>query len=188
VSGMAGDAAGRAVPIALVLVAAVADNGVIGRAGGLPWRLKSDMQHFRALTAGKPVVMGRKTYQSIGRPLKDRTNIVISRDPAVAIAGVLVAGSLATALAAARGDALRRGCDAIMVIGGADIYAQTLAFADRLEMTQVHARPTGDALFPPIQPATWRAAARAEHQAGPDDEAGFTILTYERIDGRANHN
>ena len=110
-----------------------------------------------------------------------------SRDPAVAIAGVLVAGSLETALAAARGDALRRGCDAIMVIGGADIYAQTLAFADRLEMTQVHARPTGDALFPPIQPATWRAAARAEHPAGPDDEAGFTILTYERIDGRANH-
>jgi dihydrofolate reductase len=123
VSGIAGDAAGRAAPIALVLVAAVADNGVIGRAGGLPWRLKSDMQHFRALTSGKPVVMGRKTYQSIGRPLKDRTNIVITRDPAVAIAGLLVAGSLETALAAARGDALRRGCDAIMVIGGADIYA-----------------------------------------------------------------
>jgi dihydrofolate reductase len=188
VSGIAGDAAGRAAPIALVLVAAVADNGVIGRAGGLPWRLKSDMQHFRALTSGKPVVMGRKTYQSIGRPLKDRTNIVISRDPAVAVAGVLVAGSLETALAAARGDALRRGCDAIMVIGGADIYAQTLAFADRLEITQVHARPIGDALFPPIQPATWREAARAEHPAGPDDEASFTILTYGRTDGRANHN
>jgi dihydrofolate reductase len=189
VSGIADDTAGRkAAPIVLVLVAAVADNGVIGRAGGLPWRLKSDMQHFRALTSGKPVVMGRKTYQSIGRALKDRTNIVISRDSSLAIAGVVVVGDLDTALAVARGDALRRGCDAIMVIGGAEIYAQALAVADRLEITQVHAQPSGDALFPPIQPATWREAARAAPPPGPDDEAGFTLITYERIDQRANQN
>ena len=182
---MAGGAAERrlkAAPVALVLVAAVADNGVIGRAGGLPWRLKSDMQHFRALTSGKPVVMGRKTYQSIGRPLKDRTNIVVSRDPAVAIPGVVVTASLEAAMVAARGDALRRNCDAIMVIGGADIYAQALAQADRLEITRVHAQPTGDAVFPPIQPATWREAARAEHPAGPEDEASFTLMTYVRAD------
>jgi len=181
VSGPDGGAAGhKAAPIALALVAAIADNGVIGRAGGLPWRLKSDMQHFRALTVGKPVVMGRKTYQSIGRPLKDRTNIVVSRDPAVVIEHVIVTASLDAAMAVARGDALRRNCDAIMVIGGADIYAQTLAAADRLEITRVHVQPSGDAVFPPICPATWREISRAEHAAGPDDEASFTVVTYLR--------
>lgn len=171
----------QAVDVALVLVAAVADNGVIGRAGGLPWRLKSDMQHFRALTIGKPVVMGRKTYQSIGRPLKDRTNIVVSRDPALAIGHVIVAATLDAALTVARGDALRRGANAIMVIGGGDLYAQTLEVADRLEITRVHAKPTGDAVFPPIAPAAWHETARSEIAAGADDEASFTILTYERI-------
>lgn len=167
--------------VRIVLVAAVADNGVIGRAGGLPWRLKSDMQHFRALTSGKPVVMGRKTYQSIGRPLKDRTNIVVSRDPALAIAHVVVAANLDAALAVARGDALRRNGDAVMVIGGGDLYAQTLAKADRLEITRVHAAPRGDAMFPPILPETWSEMRRTEYRAGADDEASFTIVTYERI-------
>src|SRR3977135_2517198 len=94
--------------IPIILVAAVADNGVIGQEGGLPWRLKSDMAHFRAVTMGKPVVMGRKTYTSIGGPLKGRTNIMVSRDPAFTAPGVLVAPSVETALTAARGDALRR--------------------------------------------------------------------------------
>ena len=129
--------------IALVLVAAIADNDVIGSAGGLPWRLKSDMHHFRALTSGKPVVMGHKTYQSIGRPLPDRTNIVVSRDPAVSIDKVVVATSLEAALVVARGDALRRQAKAIVIIGGADLYAQTLALADRLEITRVHIAPRG---------------------------------------------
>src|SRR5260221_12239378 len=93
----------------LVLVAAVAENGVIGRAGGLPWRLKTDLKRFRALTAGHPVVMGRKTYLSFGKPLKDRTNIVATRDPAFAAAGAIVAPSLEAALEVAHGDALRRG-------------------------------------------------------------------------------
>ena len=140
--------------VAIVLLAAVAENGVIGRDNALPWRLKSDMQRFRALTMGKPVVMGRKTYVSIGKPLKGRTNIVVSRDRAFAAAGVVVAHDLASALTAARGDALRRGADAIMVIGGTDIFVQTLPLADRLEITIVHARPQGDTLFPPIDPAT----------------------------------
>jgi len=167
---------------ALVIVVAVAENGVIGRKGGLPWRLKSDMKHFRNLTMGKPVVMGRKTYQSLPRkPLPGRTNIVVSRDPAFSAPGVLVAPSVDAALAAAHGDALRRSADAIMVIGGADIYDQTMPLADRLEVTRVHARPEGDTLFPDIGPEVWHEVGRTEHQAGPDDEASFTILAYERV-------
>ena len=166
--------------VAVVLVVAVADNGVIGRSGGLPWRLKSDMRHFRALTSGKPVVMGRRTYESIGKPLKDRTNIVVSRTLSTAIEGVIVTPNLDSALAVARGDALRRNAEAIMVIGGADIYAQTLGLADRLEFTRVHAHPEGDATFPALDPAGWREVSRTDHTAGAGDEASFTIVTYER--------
>ena len=166
--------------IAIILVAAVAENDVIGQDGGLPWRLKSDMAHFRAATMGKPVVMGRKTFLSIGKPLKGRTNIVVTRDRSFAAPGVLVAGSVETALAVARGDALRRGADAIAIMGGAEIYAQTLALADRLVITRVHLRPPGDTKFPTIDPAVWGEAARSEHPAGPDDAAGFTIVVYDR--------
>jgi dihydrofolate reductase len=184
VSTIAGPERGRppnSARIAVVLVAAVADNGVIGRAGGLPWRLKSDMRHFRAVTSGKPVVMGRKTYDSIGRPLQDRTNIVVTRDRSVAIKDVLVTSSLDAAMALARGDALRRNTDAIMVIGGADIYAQLWPAADRLEITQVHLQPSGDATFPPVDPVCWKEVSRADYAAGPEDDASFTILRYERI-------
>src|SRR5262245_19441094 len=160
----------------LVLVAAVAENGVIGQGGRLPWRLKSEMAHFRATTIGKPVVMGRKTYASIGKPLEARTNIVVSRDRGFAAMGVLVAPNVEAALEAARGDALRRGVDAIVVIGGAEIYAQCMAQADRLLITQVHLRPTGDTKFPIIDPATWSAAGRSEHEPGPGDEVGFSVI------------
>jgi dihydrofolate reductase len=168
---------------ALVLVAAVAENGVIGRAGGLPWRLKTDMRHFRGLTAGHPVVMGRKTYEAVGKPLGGRTSIVVSRDASFAASGVVVAPNLAAALDVARGDALRRGAAAIMIAGGADLYAQTMDEAQRLEITKVHASPQGDTVFPQIDPARWREAARRAHPAGPDDEVPFTMLTYERIGG-----
>ena len=163
----------------LVLLAAVADNGVIGQAGGMPWRLKADLAHFRAVSMGKPVVMGRKTYASIGRPLKGRTNIVVSRDRTLAIPGVLVAPGLAQALAAARGDALRRSADEIIIVGGADIYRQTMATADRLELTRVHARPVGDTFFPHIDPAVWREIARkaAPAEAG---QPAFAFATYLR--------
>jgi len=169
--------------IPIILVAAVADNGVIGQDGRLPWRLKSEMAHFRAVTMGKPVVVGRKTYLSFSRrPLPGRTNIVVSRDSAFAAPGALVAPNLANALAAARADALRRGADTIAVAGGAEIYAATMAFADRLLITQVHLRPSGDTKFPNIDPATWREAGRTEHQAGPGDEAGFAVVEYDRIE------
>ena len=166
--------------IALVLVVAVADNGVIGQGGGLPWRLKSDMAHFRKLTMGRPVVMGRKTWASLGKPLDGRTNIVVTRDRAFAAPGALVAGSVEAALTAARGDALRRSADAVAVIGGADVYRQTIDGADRLVITRVHLSPQGDTTFPPIDPQTWREVERSAHQPAAGDAAGFTIIIYER--------
>jgi dihydrofolate reductase len=171
----------RRVP--LVLVAAVAENGVIGRAGGMPWRLRTDLKRFRALTTGHPVVMGRKTYLSFGKPLKDRTNIVITADPHFAAAGIVVTPGLENALEVAEGDALRRGAAAIVVGGGAGIYSGTIGMAARLEITRVHVRPEGDTVFPDIDPAQWREIARQDYAAGPDDDAPFTTLTYERRRG-----
>ncbi|HEV3161252.1 MAG TPA: dihydrofolate reductase [Xanthobacteraceae bacterium] len=164
----------------IVLVAAVAENGVIGRGNALPWRLKSDMTHFRALTVGKPVVLGRKTYQSIGKPLAGRTTIVISRDENFSAPGIVVAPNFNAALQTARGDALRRNAGAIIVAGGADIYAQALPLATRLVITQVHKRVDGDARFPAIDAKVWRETARNEHKPGPQDDAAFAFVTYDR--------
>jgi dihydrofolate reductase len=167
-------------PIAIVLLAAVADNGVIGRDNGLPFRQSSDLKRFKLLTMGKPVLMGRKTYLSIGKPLPGRTNIVVSRNGDFAVPGIVATGNLDAALTTARGDALRRGANEIVVIGGTDIFAQTMALADRLEITHVHARPAGDTHFPPIDATVWRETARSEHPAGPKDEAAFSYATYVR--------
>lgn len=164
----------------IVLVAAIAENGVIGRGNALPWRLKSDMAHFRAVTMGKPVVMGRKTYLSIGRPLKGRTTIVISRDPSFAVPGAVVAPSLDAAMTAARGDALRRGCDAIVIAGGGEIYAQIMDRATRLAITHVHLRAEGEARFPQIDAREWQEIARSEHPAAADDDTAFAIADYVR--------
>jgi dihydrofolate reductase len=176
----AGEPAERSQRISIVLVAAVAENGVIGQGGALPWRLRSDMKHFRAATLGKPVVMGRKTFLSIGKPLPGRTNIVASRDRAFAASGVLVAESVAAALAVARGDALRRGAAEVVIIGGADLYAQLMDRADRLVITRVHLQPDGDTKFPVIDPNVWQEVERSEYRAGPDDEAPFAVLVYQR--------
>jgi dihydrofolate reductase len=166
--------------VGLVLVAAVAENGVIGRDGGLPWRLPSDLRRFRALTLGHPVVMGRKTYTAIGKPLPGRTNIVMTRDTAFAARGVVSAPNLEAALMVALGDALRRGVRHIMIIGGGELYGETIGRACRLEITRVHAGPTGDSIFPAIDPAQWRETGRCEYPAGPGDDAPFTTLVYER--------
>src|SRR5436853_5475810 len=115
--------------VVIVIVAAIGENGVIGRDGGLPWRLKSDMKHFRSLTWGKPVIMGRKTYLTLRRPLPGRTNVVITRAKNFYAPGVVVAPNLENALTVARGDALRRGVGEIAVVGGAEVYAQTLSLA-----------------------------------------------------------
>jgi dihydrofolate reductase len=164
----------------IVLVAAVGENNVIGRDGQLPWRLKSDLQHFRRLTINKPVVMGRKTYESIGKPLKDRTNIVVTRDLGLVAPGAVLATSVDAALAFAREDAQRRGVDDIMVIGGSDIFAATLPKASRLEITHVHAAPDGDVFFPPIDTHVWQEVSRNEHPAGPQDDAPFSTAVYKR--------
>ena len=164
----------------VVVLAAVAENGVIGRGNALPWRLKSDMMHFRAITMGKPVVMGRKTYLSIGKPLKGRTTIVVSRDPAFTAPGIVVAPSLDAALAVARGDALRRNADAIVVAGGADLYAQVMPQATQLAITEVHAPSEGDVRFPAIDPKVWRETARSRQTPAAEDEVSFTFVTYER--------
>jgi dihydrofolate reductase len=164
----------------IVLIVAVADNGVIGARGAIPWRLKSDMQRFKALTTGKPVVMGRKTFASIGRPLPGRTNIVVTRDRSFRKPGVVVTMSFADARAVALGDALRRSAADIAVIGGAEIYAQWMASADRLEITEVHARPEGDTYFAAIDRANWEEVARVRNPAGSDDSADFSYVTYRR--------
>ena len=166
--------------IAIVLLVAVADNGVIGRDNALPFRQKSDLQRFKAISMGKPVLMGRKTYASIGKPLPGRTNIVLTRDKAFTAAGIVIASDLDAALAVARGDALRRGADQIVVIGGTDIFTQAMPLADRLEVTHVHSRPDGDTFFPTIDPKLWREAVRSNHSAGPQDEASFSYVTYRR--------
>jgi dihydrofolate reductase len=163
----------------IVFVVAIAENGVIGANGAIPWRLKSDMQRFRALTIGKPVVMGRKTFVSLRRPLPQRTNIVITRDADFRAAGAVVTTSSADARAVARGDAMRRSVAEIAVIGGADIYSQWMDRADRLEITEVHARPEGDT-FLNIDKAQWQEVARERHRAGPDDSADFSYVTYRR--------
>jgi dihydrofolate reductase len=164
----------------IVLIVAVADNGVIGASGVIPWRLKTDMQRFKAMTLGKPIVMGRKTFVSLRRPLPGRTNIVVTRDAHFRSPGAVVTTSLADARAIATGDALRRLATEIAVIGGAEIYAQWMPCADRLEITEVHARPAGDTYFAAIDAAVWEEVARVRNSAGSDDSADFSFVTYRR--------
>jgi dihydrofolate reductase len=164
----------------IVLIVAVADNGVIGSAGAIPWRLKTDQQRLKTMTMGKPVVMGRKTFTSLRRPLAGRTNIVVTRDANFRAAGAVVTTSLADARAVATGDALRRSAPEIAVIGGAEIYAQWMSSADRLEITEVHARPEGDTYLAAIQPADWEEVARVRNPSGSDDSAEFSYVTYRR--------
>ncbi|MVT52387.1 dihydrofolate reductase [Bradyrhizobium yuanmingense] len=166
----------------IVFVVAIAENGVIGAGNAMPWRLKSDMARFKALTIGKPVIMGRKTFETLRRPLPARTNIVVTRDPAYRANGAIVTTSPADAEAVARGDALRRSVTEIAVIGGAEIYRQWLGRADRLEITEVHARPEGDTHFD-IEKAEWDEVERIRHPAGPDDSADLSYVTYRRRRG-----
>jgi dihydrofolate reductase len=166
--------------IETVLIVAVAENGVIGRGNTIPWRLKADQQRFKALTLNKPVIMGRKTFVSLRRPLPGRTNIVITRDRDFRAAGAVVANSLEDAFAVARGDALRRGVSEIIVMGGVDVYVRSLPLADRLEITEVHAVIEGDTRFPAIDAAAWQESGRHRHAASADDTADYSYVTYSR--------
>lgn len=167
--------------IRLAIIAAVAENGVIGRGDELPWRISGDLKRFRAITWGKPILMGRRTFASIGRPLPGRTSIVVTRDAALPMPeGVLFAGSLDAALALAEEEASRLGADEAAVIGGAEIYAQALPLADRLRLTEVHGAPEGDVRFPAYDRAAWREVAREGPIRGEKDEFAFSFVDYER--------
>jgi len=164
---------------AVSLVAAVARNGVIGHANRLSWRLPTDQKRFRALTMGKPLVMGRKTFESIGRLLPGRETIIVTRKPGFAVAGAHVATDVETGLALA--DSLAAsGKNEIIVAGGGEIYAQTIGRADRLFITEVDLAPPGDAVFPPIDPAIWREIRREKPPRGANDEAEFEFVDYVR--------
>jgi dihydrofolate reductase len=161
-------------PVEVVLVAAVARGGVIGRNGALPWHLPADLKHFRRLTLGHAVIMGRATFESIGKPLAQRLNIVLSHRRDFAPPGVVVAADLpaAYALAAAHGGPA-------MVIGGAQVYAQALADAQRIELTEVHAEVAGDTHFPPLG-RDWHEAAREDHPADAQNPYPYSFVTYRR--------
>ncbi len=162
------------------LIVAVAENGVIGRNGALPWHVPSDLKTFRRLTIGKPVVMGRKTYDSIGKPLPGRDNIVVTRDAGFSAGGTERAASVDDALDIARRKATERGVDEIMVIGGAEIFALTLPLADRIYLTRIHARPDGDVTFPEPDPGIWREVSRSPLPPDARDDATATLLILER--------
>lgn len=160
---------------AIVLVAAVARNRVIGAGGDLPWRLPVDMKRFKAVTIGKPMIMGRKTFDSIGRPLPGRRTIVVTRDRNWSAEGVETAQSLDAALAMAAEGAP----DEIVIAGGGEIYAQALPRADRLRLTWVDLEPDGDARFPEFDPAEWRETLREPHPAA-DGRPAFVFVDYDR--------
>jgi dihydrofolate reductase len=143
----------------LCLIAALAQNRVIGRDNQLPWHLPADLKHFKALTLGKPIIMGRKTWDSLSRPLPGRLNLVVSRQPGLALDGAEVFASLDAALQRAEVWAREQGVDELMLIGGAQLYEQALQQADRLYLTRVELSPEGDAWFPEFDPAKWQCNA-----------------------------
>ena len=166
--------------IRVAMIAAVAANGVIGRDGGIPWRIPSDMVFFKRTTMGKPIVMGRKQYESVGRPLPGRTNIVVTRQQGYRPDGVIVIDGLEVAIAQARTIAAADGKDEVMIIGGGEIYAQGMALADKLYISHVELRPEGDILFPAIDPGQWTVAEEPSVTLDPRDEAVYRIAIYAR--------
>ncbi|GEP08381.1 dihydrofolate reductase [Methylobacterium gnaphalii] len=156
------------------LVVAVARNGVIGRDNGLIWHLSSDLKRFKALTMGKPMLMGRKTFEAIGRPLPGRRSLVLTRDRSFRAEGAEVVHDWDESLTVARAEEL-------MVVGGGEIYALSLPHADRIHLTEVDTAPEGDAHFPPFDRSAFRETLREAHPAGGKDEHAFTFIDLERV-------
>lgn len=156
----------------LSVIAAVARNRVIGLDNALPWRLPEDLQHFRGLTMGHHIIMGRKTFESLGRLLPGRTSVIVSRQPEYKVPGAKMASSLREAVAACDGD------EEVFVIGGAELYRQALPLADRLYLTEIHAEFQGDAFFPEFDRAVWRESARERHVGA--NGLAFSFVTYQR--------
>lgn len=157
----------------LAVVAALARNGVIGRDNRLPWHLPDDLRHFKRLTLGRPIVMGRRTFESLPGLLPDRTHVVVTRNPAYSAPGAVVVRSLDEAIAKAGGDE-------VLVVGGAALYAQALPRAQRLYLTRIDADIAGDAHFPPVDWGEWREVAREEHGTDAKHAYAFAFVTLER--------
>lgn len=155
----------------------MAEDRVIGAGGRLPWHLPADLRHFRALTLGKPIVMGRRTFESIGHPLPGRTNIVVTRDPEMRRAGISIAHGLEAALAMARP------LGEVMVIGGAAIYARALPLCKRIYVTEIHAKLSGDTWFPDYDRDEWRECARTDHPPDPANRYSYSFVVLERVGG-----
>jgi dihydrofolate reductase len=164
----------------IAFVVAVAENGVIGRDGKLPWRLPTDLKRFRKVTLGKPVIMGRKTYESIGKPLDGRDNIVVTRRPELDIAGVHIAASVEDAIERGRELADKRGVNEVVVIGGEGVFRAALAHADRIYLTLVHGTPSGDTRFAIPDARAWRETAREPMPQGSGDEYPADFIVLER--------
>ncbi len=162
------------------MIAAIGENSVIGADGQIPWRLPTDFAHFKRTTLGKPLIMGRKTFESIGKPLPGRTNIIVTRRPDYAPEGVVVCHSLAEALERAQSIAAADGAIEVMIGGGAEIYREAMPLAERLYITHVELSPEGDARFPPIDSGSWEISRRHDIVRGEKDSADFTVLTYAR--------
>ena len=160
----------------IVLILAVSENGVIGRGNSLPWDLPDDLQHFKRVTMGCPVLMGRKTFESVGRPLPGRTNIVLTRDPEWSAPGVEVFQDLAIAIGRAEQQAVLDGAPALCVIGGAEIYRLCLPLADRVVLTEVHGVVAGDAYFDREMQSSWRELSRTRHGADERNSHDFSVV------------
>jgi dihydrofolate reductase len=161
----------------IAMIVGVAENGVIGSDQTIPWRIPSDMAFFKRTTMGKPVVMGRKQYETVGRPLPGRTNIVVTRQQGYAAEGIVVVQTIEAALAKAQEI---DGVDEIMIIGGGELYAQLMPQADRLYVSHIDLAPDGDVRFPAIDPEIWDVVDRPEVEPSPKDEASYRVNVYER--------
>lgn len=159
----------------IALVVGAAENNVIGNKGDMPWKVSADLKNFKAITSGKPIVMGRKTFDSIGRALPDRRNIVITRNAQWSAAGTETASSLSQAIKLAEGE------PEIMVIGGGEMYGQALSQADRIYFTRIHVTPEGDTWFPALAEDVWQKTHAEKLPRGPKDTADATFCIYDRI-------
>jgi dihydrofolate reductase len=166
--------------VRISIIVAAAENGVIGVGGGLPWRMSSDLKTFRRLTMGKPIIMGRKTFQTLKKPLDGRDNIVVSRDPNFAPLGATVVDSLTDAITLGQMLALSKGEEEILIIGGAEIYRAALPRASRIYLTRVHAAPEGDVFFAPLEPADWVEVSSEPLPKTDRDEFAATLVVLDR--------
>lgn len=162
------------------LIAAVAENGVIGKDNWMPWHIKSEFQYFKNTTMGRPIVMGRKSFEALGKPLPGRQNIVVTRDKNYKAAGVIVTHSVEEGIDIARGIAEKDGVDELFIGGGSEIYRLSLPDADRLYLTEIHLKPDGDTYFPPFDRGDWKEVKREFHPKKDGETADYTITVLER--------